>query len=234
MNTERALQKLGQEVAKELDEMADKAILADVRRRLVEPTSPRARGRTRPWAKPVAIGLPVLAAAAAFVLFFSPGGSNELAFEVGEPPTPGVVGAWTTGSEARAVPIQFDDGARFEVASAGRTRVGASSQDEVWLIHEAGALSGVVVGGDDGARYRLTAGPFEAKTQRAKFDLSWDPDTGSLELTVHSGSVMVFTPQSRDGVSVEAGRRIKANTREERLELGSTAPPAPSAPATEE
>lgn len=230
MKTQRALSKLGHEVAKELDEMADKAMLADVRRRLVEPLPHAPRTRAS-WVRPFALGVPLVAAAAAALLFFVPRGPGDLAFEVGEPPSPGVVGAWTTPPSEKSVPIQFDDGARFEVAPGARTRVGSATEEQVWLIHEAGSLSGAVVAGDSGARYRVTAGPFEATSQRARFDVEWNPDTGAFQLTVHAGVVRVVSPQSRDGVSVEAGRRVKANAREERLEIATTSASPPDAPA---
>src|SRR4051812_23051639 len=120
LNDEQDLRQLGREVARELDTVPLDPAIVRARARLLEgerARSPAPRGATR-WKALGGLGLAGCAALAAMVLRARP-----MAFEVGDPPVAGSVGAWLAAPPASPMTLRFDDGSRFELGLSVRARI---------------------------------------------------------------------------------------------------------------
>lgn len=225
----RSLQKLGSAIAEELDAMRDESAIAGARERLFErrrPSSPALRGR----APRVIVALAFAAAAAGIVVAFMGRAPQALSFHVGDPPERGAAGAWIAASPAAPVTMRFDDGSRFEVGAAGRARVASTARKEPHLVLESGALHGDTSALEDAGAWHVTAGPFDAVVRGARFEMSWDPEAGVLEIRNVSGRVVVTGPHAKEGVALDRGDQLRVSLKEARLEV-SARPRAPAAPA---
>jgi hypothetical protein len=232
----RGLQKLGSAIAEELDAMRDESAIAGARERLFEQrrvSSPALRGR----APRVIVGFAFAAAAAVAAAAFLGRAPRALSFNVGDSPERGAAGAWIAAPPAAPVTMRFDDGSRFEVGAAGRARVASTARKEPHLVLESGALHGDASELGDAGAWHVTAGPFDAVVRGARFEMSWDPDAGVLEVRNVSGRVVVTGPHAKEGVALDMGDQLRVSLREARLEVSArpraalSGAPAVSAPS---
>jgi hypothetical protein len=226
----RGLQKLGREIAEELDAMRDESAVARAREQLFD--------RRGAWASPkrsrtpaVAFGLAFAGLAAAAAILVWRRGAEPMAFEVGDPPEVGAAGAWVAAPAQSAVPMRFADGTRFEVEPGSRVRVASSDADDAHLVLESGSVQGEISVRDGEAPWRITAGPFDIVVQSGSFRLGWDPVRGVLDLREVSGRALVTGPHAAEGLAVKRGEYMRVSLWEAKLEL-SAAPISSSAPAS--
>jgi hypothetical protein len=222
----RSLQKLGREIAEELDAMRDESVLTEARERLFErkrAVAPAPRSRA-PY---VAAGFAFAAAAAAAVFMLRARAPEPMAFDVGDPPQRGAQGAWVAASADAPVPLRFADGSRFEVQRGGRARVSSSTREDARLVLESGTLRGDVMGPDKGGVWHVTAGPFDVAVTGTKFVMSWDPVIGVLDVRDISSRVVVTGPYAAEGVAVKRGDYLRVSLEQARLEVSASPPPAP-------
>lgn len=224
----RSLQKLGREIAEELDAMRDEAVVTDARQRLFERrrvTAPARRSRA-PF---VVGGLAFAGAAVAMaVFFFGTRAPEPMSFQIGDSPERGAQGAWVAAPPEATVPLRFDDGSRFEVEAGGRARVASSLPRDARLVLESGTLRGDVVDHDKAAVWHVTAGPFEVAVSGTKFQMTWDPKSGLLDVRDISSRVVVTGPYAPEGVAVKRGDYLRISLTAARLEVSAAPPPAPA------
>lgn len=178
---------------------------------------PARAARPRPW-RWALVGAAAAAAVAAIVALRSRP-APDLAFELGDPPRAGVVGAWVAAGPASALPLSFEDGSRFELEAGSRGRVVAASRRDAVVLLEAGRVHGEV-SAQASASWRIVAGPFEIACDKARLDVAWSVERGELVVTVTRGRVVVRGPGAAEGVAVSGGEALKAFPGESRLELG--------------
>ena len=222
----RSLQKLGREIAEELDAMRDEAVLTEARERLFERRRAVAVPR-RSRAPLVAGGFALAAAAAAAIFVFRTRTPEPMAFQIGDPPRHGAQGEWVPAPLDAPMPLRFDDGSRFEVERGGRTRVASSLPRDARLVLESGTLRGDVVGHDKAGVWHVTAGPFDVAVAGTKFQMSWDPTSGVLDVRDISSRVVVTGPYAAEGVAVKRGEYLRVSLEQARLEVSAAPPPAP-------
>ena len=216
----RGLQKLGREIAEELDAMRDETVVATAREKLFErrpvPVPRRIPVRT------VAIGLAFAAALAVALLFGLRGRPSEaMSFQIGG--ERGTEGAFVAAPGAAAVTLRFDDGSRFEVEPTARVRVVSSSPSSAELHLESGTLRGDVAGHAKAGDWRVKAGPFDLAVRGTSFEMSWDGD--QLEVHDITGKVVVTGPHATEGVAVNRGERLRVSVNHAKLEVSAAVPP---------
>ncbi len=156
-----------------------------------------------------ALGLGVLAAAAAGLLWIALGGDDgapvarltPLTWEVDGSPAARVAAPAAGASST----LRFSDGTAFEVAPDGRLRVIDVAPGEVRLALEAGALEADVVSAHARA-WRVEAGALEVRVTGTRFTLRRDAD-GGLDVRTTEGRVEVRGPCLDGAVAVTAGQR---------------------------
>jgi len=223
----RSLQKLGREIAEELDAMRDETVVASARERLFErrvlPVPRRAPVRT------IAIGFAFSAALGAALVFgFLRGRPSEaMSFQIGG--ERGSEGAFVAAPGAAPVTLRFDDGTRFDVEPAARVRVVSSSLSSAELLLESGSLRGDVAGHVKAGAWRVKAGPFDVSVRGTGFEMSWDGD--ELEVRDITGQVVVTGPYATQGVAVKRGEYLRVSLGHAKLVV-SAAVPSPPPPAS--
>lgn len=206
----RELRKLGGEIADALEATRDERVFARARARLVE-TGARAEPPRRAF---VLAGVAVAGALAA-ALVVRAGAHSTAAFELGDPPRAGAVGAEIAASTA--TPLRFPDGSRFSLEAGGRARTLAAPRagdatGEGRIALEQGELSGSTARTADAPTWRIVAGPFTVGARTTDFSLSWQPEHGALSVRVVAGAPVTV---ERDGRS----RTIEPGA-EQRFDVG--------------
>ena len=227
----RSLQKLGRELADELDATRDEAVLAEARERLFERRrTPVVSMASRARAKLPTFAFAAAAAAAVAVMAMRGRAPESMAFHMGDPPERGTVGAWVAAPAAAPVALRFDDGSRFDVEPTGRARVASSTVADARLVLESGTLRGDIATGDKAGTWHVTAGPFNLMVTGTRFQMTWDPETGMLDVRDITGRVVVTGPYAAQGVAVMRGEYLRVSLKQAKLEVSASPPPPLSAP----
>lgn len=225
----RGLQKLGRELADELDATRDESAMARAREQLFDRrgawTAPR-----RSRAPAVAMGMAFAGLAAAAALLVWHRGNQPIGIEVGDPPQRSAAGTWVAAPPQETVPVRFEDGTRFVVHAGSRIRVASSTVRDSSMVLESGSIAGDIAARDDDAPWRITAGPFDITVPAGSFHLAWDPVRGVLDLREVSGRAQVTGPHAAEGLVVRRGEFMRVSLWEAKLEL-SAAPITSGAPA---
>jgi len=224
----RGLQKLGREIADELDATRDERAITHAREKLFD--------RRGAWASPrrsrtpaVAFGLAFAGLAAAAAVLIWRRGAEPIAFDVGQPPQIGTAGKWVAAPASERVPVHFADGTVLHVDAGSRVRVSSSTVSDSSLTLESGTIEGEITARDEDAPWRITAGPFDITIAGGSFRLGWDPVRGVLDLREVSGRAVVTGPHAAEGLAVKRGEYMRVSLWEAKLEL-SAAPITSSAP----
>lgn len=214
--TDQFLQ-LGREVAAEQDlALAQDLSLGGVRAR-VSARPMRRRRRNLPYA---AVALVMLAAALA--LLVTSRARAPLAASLGGRAL--AVGEWVSASEPGAPPIRFSDGSEIALAPGSRARLATLDAAGAHVVLEAGALD-VRVTPNQGARYRLSLGPFAVDVTGTRFDVGFRPSDEVFTLTLREGKVVVSGCMLGEGRALFAGESLSASCRTGRFEIGAAGVP---------
>ncbi len=224
-DSELAGQALREHVAADTDATSQ----AIERARLVTAATAASHGR---W--------PLLAASAAFgtalvalvlVLWQRSNATDSLTFTVGPDTRAGQAGIYYAAAADTELPLRFSDGSVVAVQPRGGVRVHQTATERISLFVETGRARFDVVHRPR-AGWEIAAGPYSVSVTGTAFDLSWTPESRSLELVMRSGSVTVRGPGIESGVVVKGTERFASRVT---TDVNRSQPPAtqPEKPPTE-
>jgi ferric-dicitrate binding protein FerR (iron transport regulator) len=226
----RSLQKLGRELAEELDATRDETVLASARERLFERRRASAPAARRVPLRTISIGFAFAAAVAAAFIGVRSHRSDAMSFQIGDSPASAAPGAWVAASGTAPVPLRFDDGSRFDVEPGARARVASSTLADARLVLESGTIHGDTAGHDKAGAWHVTAGPFDVAVRGTRFQISWDPASEQLDIRDITGRAVVTGPTVTEGVAVKSGQYLRVSVKQAKLEV-SAVPLTPAAPS---
>jgi ferric-dicitrate binding protein FerR (iron transport regulator) len=150
------------------------------------------------------LGLAAAAAAALLVLRVP----RPLSVAVGDAHQAGRRGDVVTGRPERAVPVVFSDGSHLAVESGARLQVVDVDAAGATVAMERGAVEVEVIHRPS-THWVIQAGPYAVTVTGTRFLLGWEPDSETLSVDMHEGSVDVSerTSTSAPGVERSAGPR---------------------------
>lgn len=222
---DRRLEKLGHALRTTDDRIGPGASLARVRGRLLA-----ARAAAR--AEPARLRRAMFAVVAAAVVILGIGlgawvlggwallrPPAPIAFEVGQPPERGTVGAFlVTGGDA-PLPVTFSEGSSIVLLGNSQMRVTHTTPTGASVLIERGSLSAKIAHAEGVAvSWSFYAGPFQLEVVGTAFDASWDPNREVLEVVLREGAVRVHGPVVA-GRDLKAGERLVVDLRDGRVEI---------------
>ncbi len=189
MDETRKLEKLGEEVARELGSGPDRRRREIQRRAVMALATGRPASRSRRLA--LASLATVLVAAGTFILLkvLVP---KPITFWVGDQTRAAEEGAWLQASAA-ALPIRFADGTRVELEKGSAGRVFAADRKNVRIVLSQGRVRAKIEKETDG-RWSVEAGPYRVAALGTVFAVGWRTEPLLLEVFVQSGRVEVRGP----------------------------------------
>jgi transmembrane sensor len=219
------LQRLGREIAAEQDRALSQDLsLGSVRARVTARPARRV-GRVRTWA----VGVVLVAAAAAVVVFGFTRPRAPLGASFGDRAL--AVGEWVSATEAGTQPIRFSDGSEVKLAPGSRARLATLDAVGAHLVLESGAADVHVVP-NHGARYKVSLGPFAVDVTGTRFDVGFRPNDELFTLTLREGKVIVSGCVLGEGRTLLAGESLSASCRAGHFEISAAgARPIPSSVA---
>jgi TolA-binding protein len=158
---------------------------------------------------------------------------RSLAVSVGNAGGTPLVGAWLGAPDASALPLDFSDGSRFELAPSARARVVELAPAKARVELASGSLNVHVIPGR-GIGWHIDAGPFGVRITGTRFVVSYAPEGDAFELWVSEGQVELSGCMLGNGRKVIMGQRVRASCSKRTLEVsypdvttaGSAAAPA--------
>ena len=108
--------------------------------------------------------------------------------------------------------VAFKDGSRVELAEGASGHVANNGPTTVDIVLDSGRLDATVEPATK-RRWTVTAGPYAVRVVGTVFSVDWDPESGSLEVDVTRGEVLVTGGPSlaERGLAVRAGHHLTAN-----------------------
>ncbi len=143
---------------------------------------------------------------------------------------PGQVGAWIA-SPPRGLSLRFSEGSEIVLQAGASARVARADERGADVLLERGALDASVVHRDHTTGWSVHAGPFEIRIVGTRFDASWEPSSGTLDVHVTEGRVIVVGPLLDEGRGVGAEERLRVSLQTSRFEMTRT--PSAYAAATD-
>jgi TolA-binding protein len=206
------LEALGGHVASRLEPLVDARGSDDaLRAKLAEHAASRKAPAS--WTKPRVLvpvfGFAAVAIAAAF-LVVPRGGPPPLAFTVGTPERPGVLGETVTAPGSSGTSLRFSEGSRIALDPKARAKVARSTPKGADLVLEAGRAQLDIVPRAESA-WRVQTGPFVVIVTGTRFDLDWNPATDHFSLALYEGKVTVSGCTFGEGKKLVAGERAEAS-----------------------
>jgi len=212
------LERLGRQIAHEQDLLAERSqTRAQARERLAafEPQRP-SPSRLRYAAL---AGVPLIAAAAAVVVWMNIAREPALELRVGASDQPLVAGAWVEApASSAALPLRFSDGTRIDLAPHTRLRVIEVDEHGAHLLLESGRAHVAVVPRAN-ASWRLSVGPFAVRVIGTRFDVHWDPDDDAFGLELAHGEVELSGCVFGGEYRMQLGQAVDASCKRGRLQL---------------
>jgi TolA-binding protein len=202
-----SFQALGARLREDLErhEDVDRPTDARARRQLLARVgSGPGASRARRW-RYGAVGVAVVSAAAALVLWVAPVAQREpLGFWIEE--RTGHVDEWVTARDAEQS-LRFSDGSSVVAGPHTTTRVMQITPDGAHLTLERGHIDAHVVH-REASRWQVAAGPFVVHVTGTRFRVDWDPLTEKLAVRVSEGRVEV-TGDGRPTQVLTAGSTLE-------------------------
>lgn len=128
-----------------------------------------------------------------------------LSYQVGDDAHAGNVGAYF--APAGELPLRFSDGSLVTLLGSSRARVTGSAPAGASILLETGSARVEVVHRPQSA-WTFATGPFTVAVTGTSFALSWEPVSGTLEVRMFSGTVVVRGPGAEGGVPVRGVQRF--------------------------
>lgn len=133
----------------------------------------------------------------------------------------GKVGAWIA-PPPRGLLLRFSEGSEIVLRGGASARVTRADERGANLLLERGALDASVVHRDPNTGWSVHAGPFEIRVVGTRFDAAWEPSTGTLDVHVSEGRVIVVGPLLDEGRGVGADERLRVSLQSSRFEMTRT------------
>jgi len=207
------LDALLQTVAEEQDELRAESGVAERVAQRIQHSAPRARRRIPAYiALAAALGL-----ALSFLALRGLKSAPQLAISVGGRAP--LVGAWLGAPDASALPLEFSDGSRFELAARSKARVVEMERASARVELASGSMHVHVIPGGSG-NWRIDAGPFGVHVTGTRFVVSYVPEDDVLEVAMEEGQVELTGCVFGAGRKLSAPQRVRASCRTRELEVG--------------
>jgi TolA-binding protein len=186
-----------------------RASLASLRARVVAEAT-RRRKPVVPW---IAGAVGAAALAVAVVLFVRPASQQTaVSFWVGSEQQAGALGTYYQApSTSQALELKFSDGSEVKLAPGGGGRVTNLRPHGATVLLEVGRAT-VNVQPLPRAEWRIAAGPYTVEVVGTRFEMGWQVDSGTLDVQMHHGSVVVRGPGIETGVRLSQGDRFVSQT----------------------
>lgn len=143
---------------------------------------------------------------------------SQLIAEFGAARVPVSEGAWLDAPEGSSTPLRFSDGSEIELGPRGRVRMLALHPEGAHLALESGVAVVTVAHGEK-RNWELRAGPFLVRVTGTKFDLAWDPNADSFDLSLLEGQVELVGCAFGSGKKLVAGQRVHASCRQNEVRI---------------
>ncbi len=213
--TER-LRSLGRAIATEEAGWADPAGLAQVRHEFLERLPDVRRGRLSRRLT-VALAAAAVMVAASLVFGLPLGEARRLTMSVRGAEIIEPTAKWWSVEQGQSVPVSFSDGSLVNLVSGTRARVTRVSAVGAELIVESGKAQVHVVPRKN-ASWKFNLGPYVVNVLGTHFDVAWQPEADTFELTLYTGTVQISGCIFGEGRPVVAGERVRAFCGARRLE----------------
>jgi transmembrane sensor len=139
---------------------------------------------------------------------------------------------WLAAPESAPLLLEFSEGTKIRLAAAARATVTELDARGADLALEGGSLHAEVVHQRDSA-WKVDAGPFTVSVTGTVFDVSWEPNSQELVVSVSRGSVSVRDSNSGGEQAVHASETLHTTAATHLLQLSrseaANAPPVESA-----
>jgi TolA-binding protein len=205
-----ATERVGELVRRWVRTDTGRASLASLRARVVAEAT-RTRRPVAPW---VAGAVGAAALAVAVVLFVSHQAPEQttVSFWVGAEQTAGALGTYYQAPPTnQALALKFSDGSEIKLAPGGGGRVTNLRPHGATVLLEVGRAT-VNVEPLPHAEWRIAAGPYTVEVVGTRFEMDWKVDTGTLDVQMHHGTVVVRGPGIETGVRLRQGDRFVSQT----------------------
>ena len=196
------------------------------RARLVRAATAGSRSRGRVVVLALAAALVV--AVVVGVVALRPSREAALAFEVEAGAVDGSQSSYFAPAGAEPVSLRFSEGSVITLEPSSRARVARTTPQGASLLLESGRARLDIVR-RAGADWTVVAGPYTVMVRGTAFEVSWDTDTGTFEIQMERGDVLVKGPGVEEGVELSGTQHF--TVREPR---GGRATPAGSGTAGRE
>jgi ferric-dicitrate binding protein FerR (iron transport regulator) len=169
-------------------------------------------------------GLGLAAAAAAVVLWLRI--PAPLSFVVGQAELSGRSGEIVAAQSDGQTPVRFSDGSHLALDPGARLQVVGVAAGGATVAMERGAVEVEVVHRAS-THWVIQAGPFAVTVTGTRFLLTWEPESETLSVDMHEGSVEVTggpaSAAARSGHStVRTGQSLRVSRRTGHYELGAS------------
>lgn len=171
------------------------------RRRLVGAFSrPRMQRPSPRLALALAAALSVVVGLVAWSLLRSPQG-DAVTYTVAAGSTVDDNGSYFAPVGDEPVVLRFEEGSRIQLEPDARARIARTTRHGASLLLEKGTARVQIVP-RPGADWRVIAGPYSVLVRGTAFAVSWDADTGTFEVRMDRGEVLVRGPGIEGGVEL--------------------------------
>jgi ferric-dicitrate binding protein FerR (iron transport regulator) len=221
--------RLLEHVAREQDDLLDKHnAQADVRRRLAELDVAELRrtaavapavGKRIAWAG--AAGLTLSAAAAALLALKAPE-PQPIAARLAQDHTDLEIGQFVQAPQEREVALRFSDGSQIAVARKSRARLMGLRNTGADVSLESGSMNVKVQHRED-TSWHIGAGPYGVHVIGTRFDVRYQPEDDTFELSLHEGKVEISGCVFGGGYRMLAGQTVRASCKDNRYDVSSLA-----------
>ena len=193
-------QAAGATIRDHVDAAATPATHAVLRARLVESTMRSHARRRVKW-----VAMMAAAAFVAVALVFGLRRAREdraVTFLIGPEHAPGAIGVYVTPPLGSDLTLEFSEGTRILLDQGAHGRVVAATARGAALVLETGRARLDVVHRAN-SEWTVAAGPYTVAVTGTSFDVTWVASTGTIEVHVARGAVVVRGPGVESGVEVK-------------------------------
>jgi hypothetical protein len=205
-----AIEHVGELVRRWVRTDISRASLGSLRARVVAEAT-RTRRPVAPW---IAGGVGAVAFAVTIVLFVRHPGAPQttVSFWVGAEQQAGALGTYYQAPPTnQALELKFSDGSEVKLAPGGGGRVTNLRPHGATVLLEVGRAT-VNVEPLPHAEWRIAAGPYTVEVVGTRFEMGWKVDSGTLDVVMDHGTVVVRGPGIETGVRLSQGDRFVSQT----------------------
>ena len=192
-----------------VDTRPDTTRHASLRARIVERATAAPAGKSPSMVMWVFASVSLVFSIALLIFSFRqpPAAAADITFAVGSSQSPALAGEYLVSLQGAALPIRFSEGSVVVLQPAARGRVSSVSKHGARILLESGRARCDIVH-RDGAEWAVTAGPYSVLVKGTSFEIAWDSSTGTLELQMLRGLVVLRGPGVESGLELSGTQRF--------------------------